>query len=81
MSLKDFTDFFSTNIFFFIFFGKWLFAMLHNAYVVLWAANHFVGSGTPKHYALDLSMKILKIQIPSHTFYMKHTTSYFWRTQ
>ena len=64
------------HIFFiYIFFDKWLFTMLLKAYVVLWAANHFVGSETPKHNSFDFIDENFKnLNSISNVF---HETHYF----
>ena len=51
---------FFTQIFFFSFSltNAYLPYRLHKAYVVLWAANHFLGSETPRHNTFDQFWKI-----------------------
>ena len=58
--LKDFTDFYYRNIFFFIYFDKCPCYPCRLRPAVLGTANRFVGSETPKYNAFDLFSKNFK---------------------
>ena len=66
MHFKDFADldFSYTDIYFHF----RLPCRLPKAYAVLWAANRFVGSETPKRNAFDQLNSILKILQDTHNF-------------